>query len=478
MVRAVLDRPRARPGARQPVRALRPGRLPHPAAWVVSAHRPPERGGRAAAGRPGRLGRRGDRAATGGARPRRRRGARRGCVRWRDPHAVHAADPEAVLSGELALLSPNHPDLDRWAGDPGVREAIAALRDGGWRTDSRQNRRRWRVVDTGLSVVAPEIDSPLAVVISHSVDARFGPTAALGISAEDPVAAAILRKLERSSGLSIRRRRRAPRHADRDALPGLRSADLAAGAVGRAGSRSSAATHAASSRFRTRAAPGAAPRRPRRRDRRLPARRLRRVCVPGVRPARAAGDRDARPAVRRRVAGAAARNPRRRPTESPFDHAELERWLPVARQILGEEDVDGVLDRRLVAALLHELGYLDFLDEPEPIAATLTHGVVREHPSIARRRLRHPIDPAGLVAQSGADALRFALLFAAGPARSFPWEQHSSASGARSWSARGRTRSRGSQRPPRFRPTRGSTSRTGSGGGSPRGAGRRSSGSR
>ena len=330
--------------------------------------------------------------------------------------------PEAVLSGELALLSPNHPDLDRWAGDPGVREALAALRDGGWRTDPGRIE-ALEVVDTGRFVVAPELDSPLPVVISHSVDARFGPTAALGIPAEDPVAAAILGRLEHSPGLSIRGgderlvTRTATRYRASDlpiSRPGPWGAPVpivrcdACGIVAVARERlpvrlpdDLAAGTALAERadFVECACPACG--RPARRE------------TETLDPRFDAAWQELLPAV-----PAVAR------TESPFDHAELGRWLPVARQILGEEDVDGVLDRRLVAALLHELGHLDFLDEPEPIAATLTHGVVREHPAIARRRLRHPIDPADLVAQSGADALRFALLFAAGPARSFLWEEH------------------------------------------------------
>src|SRR3954470_13149024 len=111
----------------------------------------------------------------------------------------------AVGSGELALLSPNHPDLDRWAGGDGTREALAALRDGGWRTDS-SSLEKLELVDTGLTVLAPEVEAPLAVVISHSVDARFGPTAALGIPDDDPVDAAIERKLERAGGFSFRKR--------------------------------------------------------------------------------------------------------------------------------------------------------------------------------------------------------------------------------------------------------------------------------
>ena len=207
VVRAVLDRPRARPGARQPVRALRPGRLPHPAARVVSAHEPPERGGRAAARRPGRLGRRGDRAAAGRARPRRRRGARRGRARRRDAHAVHAAHAEAVRvrRARAALAQPPRP---RPLGGRRGRRArrSRALRDGGWRTDSAQPRDGWSSSTRGSPSSRPSSSRRSPWSISHSVDARFGPTAALGIPDEDPVDAAIKRKLQRTGGFSFRKR--------------------------------------------------------------------------------------------------------------------------------------------------------------------------------------------------------------------------------------------------------------------------------
>ena len=141
---------------------------------------------------------------------------------------------QAVTAGELALLSPNHPDLDRWTGDGGARRGLAGLRDGGWRADSAALE-KLELVDTGLTVVAPDVESPLAVVVSHSVDARFGATAVLGIPDEDPVDAAIKRKMERTGRRLLPEARGAARHPRGDALPGVRPADLAPGPVGRAG---------------------------------------------------------------------------------------------------------------------------------------------------------------------------------------------------------------------------------------------------
>src|SRR5690242_14428428 len=42
------------------------------------------------------------------------------------PHA------DAVARAELALLSPNHPEIEGWTAAPGVREQLAGLRDAGW----------------------------------------------------------------------------------------------------------------------------------------------------------------------------------------------------------------------------------------------------------------------------------------------------------------------------------------------------------
>src|SRR3954451_10931493 len=101
-------------------------------------------------------------------------------------------------AAEFALLSPNHPEIERWTAAEGVREQLAGLRDAGWQRDDRKLK-GVAVVATGHSVFAPGIPVPLPVLISSSVDARYGPTAVLGMPSVDQTDKAIFAKLESSA---------------------------------------------------------------------------------------------------------------------------------------------------------------------------------------------------------------------------------------------------------------------------------------
>ena len=81
------------------------------------------------------------------------------------------------------MLSPRHPEVEAWVVGDGVRERAraAALRRLG---AQRPRRRAVPVVDTGRSIPGPD-GAELPVLVSPLVDARYGPTAALGIPAVD-----------------------------------------------------------------------------------------------------------------------------------------------------------------------------------------------------------------------------------------------------------------------------------------------------
>ena len=108
--------------------------------------------------------------------------------------------PKRRRRAEFALVSPNHPEIERWTTEPGVLEQLAELRDGGW---EREDRKLEEVafVETGRSVIAPGIPHPLPVLISPSVDARFGPTAVLGIPSVDRTDEAIFEQLDPAPSL-------------------------------------------------------------------------------------------------------------------------------------------------------------------------------------------------------------------------------------------------------------------------------------
>ena len=61
-----------------------------------------------------------------------------------------------------------------------IARTVYRLSDAGWQREDRKLE-EVAVVETGDSVFVPGISHPLPVLISPSVDARFGPTAVLGI---------------------------------------------------------------------------------------------------------------------------------------------------------------------------------------------------------------------------------------------------------------------------------------------------------
>src|SRR5262249_28566916 len=90
-------------------------------------------------------------------------------------------------------VSPRHPEIERWAGEGSVRDELDELRSGGWERSAR-DAAAVPVIDTGASLTAPG-GGELPVFVSPLVDARFGPTAVLGIPAVDEADTAIAERV-------------------------------------------------------------------------------------------------------------------------------------------------------------------------------------------------------------------------------------------------------------------------------------------
>src|SRR6478752_9084712 len=105
------------------------------------------------------------------------------------PHREHAG------LASFVLLSPRHPEVDAWVTDEAVREELEQMRSGGWERSAR-DARSVPVVGTGASISAPG-GAELPVIVSPLVDARFGPTAVLGIPAVDEADRDIAARLDR-----------------------------------------------------------------------------------------------------------------------------------------------------------------------------------------------------------------------------------------------------------------------------------------
>ena len=92
------------------------------------------------------------------------------------PHA------EALESARFVLISPKHPEVERWTTEAAVEE-LEEMRQGGWERSSR-GAETVALVDTGCTVSLPG-GPPLPLLVSPTVDERFGATAVLGIPEHD-----------------------------------------------------------------------------------------------------------------------------------------------------------------------------------------------------------------------------------------------------------------------------------------------------
>ncbi len=340
------------------------------------------------------------------------------------PHADAAA-------AEFALLSPNHPEIERWTAAPGVREQLAGLRDAGWQRDDRKLE-EVAVVETSLSVFVPGIPRPLPVLISPSVDARFGPTAVLGIPSVDRTDKAIFAQLAAPAGGG------ALRHG---AVWRGKPAPL----VSRPAKRFRAGDFPIS-RQRAWGTPipivhcdacGTVP---------VPLDQLP-VRLPDDLTVSAEGnallDRPDFLECECPSCGGPARRetdtldchfdagsqqyPLPAPTadrgRSLLTHPELQRWVPVEWYINGADTGNFVLDQRTISKMLRDLGHFTWLPDGECYRATFTHEMVQLDGRKMSKHLGNTVTPQEIVERFGADTLRLAMLHAAAPAKAFTWDE-------------------------------------------------------
>jgi leucyl-tRNA synthetase len=327
----------------------------------------------------------------------------------------------------FVLLSPRHPQVDAWATEE-AREELERMRSGGWERSARDTR-SVPLVDAGASITGPTGEE-LPVVISPIVDARFGPTAALGIPVVDGADRDLAERLERV---------RAPAASeDAEEAPAPAPVDGAREAT------RYRANDFSISRQRSWGTPipvilceqcGPVP---------VPDEDLPVVLPRDIRPTGAGNPLAERPEfveVECPKCGAAAQRetdtldchfdalwlwvpaavPPEWRAEQMFSHPDLQEWLPAERLVAGNDSGGFVFDQRVVTKALRDVGPFAFMADGEPFAGCLFHEMVIADGRKMSKHLGNVVNPDELVAEHGADTVRLAVLYAAGPAKTLNW---------------------------------------------------------
>jgi leucyl-tRNA synthetase len=334
---------------------------------------------------------------------------------------------DALGLATFVLLSPRHPEIDLWIGE-GARKELEQMRSGGWERSAR-DARSVPVVDTGASVAGPA-GGELPVFVSPLVDARFGPTAALGIPAVDDADADIARRMER-----------APDPVE------LEEGEVPPAAPPVEGARDAVhyrANDFSISRQRSWGTPipvihcsehGPVP---------VPEADLPVVLPRDILPTGEGNPLGERPDfvdVPCPLCGEPAKRetdtldchfdalwlwvpaavPPADRDEQMFSHPDLQEWLPSERLVAGGDSGGFVFDQRVVTKALRDIGPFAFMEDGEPFAGCLFHEMVIADGRKMSKHLGNVVDPDELVARFGADTVRFAVLRAAGPAKTLNW---------------------------------------------------------
>jgi leucyl-tRNA synthetase len=356
------------------------------------------------------------------------------------PLTVFTPHADAARLATFVLLSPRHLEVEAWIGEGSVREELEQLRSGGWERSAR-DAKSVPVVDTGRSVPGPD-GKELPVLVSPLVDARFGPTAVLGIAAVD--------EADRDIAARFPGRIEAPAEPADD-VDGPKTQD---------GLEKSAHQHAPVEKARV-------AKRYRANDFSISRQRSWGTPIPivhcpecGPVPVAEADlpvvlPRDIKPTgegnplaerpdfvdVDCPKCGSAAKRetdtldchfdalflwvpatmpPEDRATQM-FTHPESRKWLPAERLVAGGDSGGFVFDQRIVTKALRDHGEFAYMEAGEPFEGCLFHEMVIADGRKMSKHLGNVVDPDALVEQFGADTVRVAVLWAAGPAKTLNW---------------------------------------------------------
>ncbi|MHB8531926.1 MAG: class I tRNA ligase family protein, partial [Solirubrobacteraceae bacterium] len=342
-----------------------------------------------------------------------------------DGTSVTAFTPHAgaVAGARFVVISPRHPEAERWASDPAVAEQLEHMRLGGWARSAR-DAETIPLVEAKATLRMPGGEA-LPVLISPVVDARFGATIALGVPGEDHTDAVLAQRIglgeEQHGAVSMPEgAREAVRYkasdwvisrqrswgtpipivycescgtvpVPKEQLPIELPLDIVPTGTGN--------PLAELSEFVNTSCPACAG------------------------PARRETDTlDCHfDALWLWVPAAVPAESREEPLEEIFALADLRHWLPSERLVAGSDSGNFVFDQRTVTKALRDLGPLAFIADGEPFAGCLFHEMVTRENRKMSKHLGNVVDPDELVERYGADTVRLAVLFAASPQKSLNW---------------------------------------------------------
>jgi leucyl-tRNA synthetase len=347
---------------------------------------------------------------------------------------VFTPHTDAVGLARFVAVSPRHPQVEEWAQGEVWATELEDLRSGGLERSSREAQ-TMPLVQTGRTLASPTGGEPLPVIVTPTVDGRFGATAVLGIPERDRTDALIAERLfgpvaESASPVEAAENGNAPTPA----------------AGGRAAVRYRANDFTIS-RQRSWGTPipivycescGAVP---------LPKEHL-----PVLLPLDLKPTGEGNPLAERedfvnttcpQCGGEAKRetdtldchfdalwlwvpvcvppSERERTLEEILALEDLRAWLPCERVVAGSDSGNFVFDQRTVTKALRDIGPLGFLGDGEPFAGCLFHEMVIADGRKMSKHLGNVVDPDELVSAYGADTVRLAVLYAAAPQRSLNW---------------------------------------------------------
>jgi leucyl-tRNA synthetase len=363
---------------------------------------------------------------------------------------------EGLELARFALMSPKHPEVERWAANSGVQEQLEAMRLGGWERSSRAAE-TIALVDTGYALTLPGDERPLPLLISPVVDERFGATAVLGVPELDRTDALIAQRIpgiELDAALDGARGggENVPSSQEPTGLGAQATAVAAAAEPARriAGARAAVRYRAndfSISRQRAWGTPipivycercGTVP---------IPQAQL-----PVLLPLDLKPTGEGNPLAEREdfvrttcpgCGGEARRetdtldchfdalwlwvpacvpaSERERTLEEILALEDLRAWLPSERLVAGSDSGNFMFDQRITTKALRDIGPLAFLEQGEPFAGALMHEMVIRDGRKMSKHLGNVVDPDELVDTFGADTVRLAVLWAARPQKSLNW---------------------------------------------------------